>query len=310
MAQETTTSHDWREAGEAWGDRATDWAYLWEPYARSANQAVFDQLAVADGTRLLDIACGSGFAAHLASERGAAVSGIDASERLVTIARARTPQADFRVGDMFALPFPDASFDAATSFNGIWKGCEAALLRSAPGTGPGRPARPDLLGPVRAPRPHALLRQGDRALRSLPRRGQHGTRRHPERDRGHVAGHWVRTASSGGPSPSSTNGPTSKSPSARSPPPAPRSRRYGQSASTSSATPCAASSNPCTFPGSGSASPPNSIGSLLALDSPPTQTTRAVRARCTPVSDVWRHHKGGGYGTMCSNCGRIAAGVR
>ncbi|MGO8862828.1 MAG: class I SAM-dependent methyltransferase [Acidimicrobiales bacterium] len=130
MAQETTTSHDWLEAGEAWGDRATDWAYLWEPYARSANRAVFDQLAVADGTRLLDIACGSGFAAHLASERGAAVSGIDASEGLVTIARARTPKADFRVGDMFALPFPDASFDAATSFNGIWKGCEAALLEA------------------------------------------------------------------------------------------------------------------------------------------------------------------------------------
>jgi SAM-dependent methyltransferase len=31
---------------------------------------------------------------------------------------------------MFALPFPDASFDAATSFNGIWKGCEAALLEA------------------------------------------------------------------------------------------------------------------------------------------------------------------------------------
>ncbi len=28
---------------------------------------------------------------------------------------------------MFALPFPSASFDVATSFNGIWKGCEAAL---------------------------------------------------------------------------------------------------------------------------------------------------------------------------------------
>jgi ubiquinone/menaquinone biosynthesis C-methylase UbiE len=130
MTQETTTSHDWREAGEAWGDRATDWAYLWEPYARSANRVVFDQLAVADGTRLLDIACGSGFAAHMASERGAAVSGIDAAEGLVTIARARTPKGDFRVGDMFALPFPHASFDAATSFNGIWKGCEAALLEA------------------------------------------------------------------------------------------------------------------------------------------------------------------------------------
>ena len=31
---------------------------------------------------------------------------------------------------MFALPFPDASFDAVTSFNGIWKGCEAALLEA------------------------------------------------------------------------------------------------------------------------------------------------------------------------------------
>jgi SAM-dependent methyltransferase len=28
---------------------------------------------------------------------------------------------------MFALPFPDHSFDVATSFNGIWKGCEGAL---------------------------------------------------------------------------------------------------------------------------------------------------------------------------------------
>jgi ubiquinone/menaquinone biosynthesis C-methylase UbiE len=130
MASETTTSHDWRKAGEAWGDRATDWAYLWEPYARSANVAVFDHLGVEDGTQLLDIACGSGFAALLASERGATVSGIDASESLVSIARARAPKSDFRVGDMFALPFPDASFDAATSFNGIWKGCDAALLEA------------------------------------------------------------------------------------------------------------------------------------------------------------------------------------
>jgi ubiquinone/menaquinone biosynthesis C-methylase UbiE len=138
VTQETSTSHDWRTAGEAWGDRAADWAYLWEPYARSANVAVFDQLAVDDGTRLLDIACGSGFAAQVASERGAAVSGVDASERLVTIARARTPKGDFRVGDMFALPFPDASFDAATSFNGIWKGCEAALLEARRVLVPGR----------------------------------------------------------------------------------------------------------------------------------------------------------------------------
>jgi SAM-dependent methyltransferase len=100
---------------------------LWEPYALPANEALFDQLGVSTGTRLLDIACGSGFAASVAARRGAVVSGIDASEQLVTIATARTPGGSFRAGDMFALPYPDDSFDLATSFNGIWKGCEDAL---------------------------------------------------------------------------------------------------------------------------------------------------------------------------------------
>ena len=120
-------THQWHEAGQAWGARSTDWAYLFEPYARPANEAVFDQLGVGDGSRLCDIACGSGLAAQTASRRGAAVTGLDASAALIDIARARTPAGDFQVGDMFALPFPAASFDVATSFNGIWKGCEAAL---------------------------------------------------------------------------------------------------------------------------------------------------------------------------------------
>ena len=117
----------WEQAGQAWGARSADWAYLFEPYARPANEVVYDRLGVGAGVRLVDIACGSGLAAQLASRRGAAVSGLDASAALVDIARARTAAGDFRVGDMFALPFPDASFDVATSFNGIWKGCDAAL---------------------------------------------------------------------------------------------------------------------------------------------------------------------------------------
>lgn len=119
----------WNEAGQAWGARSADWAYLFEPYARPANEVVFDHVGVgvASSVRLLDIACGSGLAAQTASRRGADVTGLDASEALVDIARARTPGGDFRVGDMFALPFPNAAFDVATSFNGIWKGCEAAL---------------------------------------------------------------------------------------------------------------------------------------------------------------------------------------
>lgn len=123
----TSTTVDWDEAGRAWGTRSTDWAYLFEPYARAASELLFAQLSVGEGVRLLDIACGSGLAAQRASRLGATVSGLDASAALVDIAHARTPSADFRVGDMFALPFPNGAFDVVTSFNGIWKGCEGAL---------------------------------------------------------------------------------------------------------------------------------------------------------------------------------------
>ena len=120
----------WAESGEAWGERATDWAYLVEPYARRANDVLFDRTGVGPGTRLLDIACGSGYAASVAAGRGAEVAGLDASEALIAIARVRASGADFRVGDMFALPFEDDRFDVATSFNGIWKGCDDALLEA------------------------------------------------------------------------------------------------------------------------------------------------------------------------------------
>lgn len=126
-AREGMVAVGWIESGRAWGERAADWAYLVEPYARRANDALFDRLGVGAGTRLLDIACGSGYAASVAAGRGAVVAGLDASETLIAIARARTPDADVRVGDMFALPFEDGQFDVATSFNGIWKGNEDAL---------------------------------------------------------------------------------------------------------------------------------------------------------------------------------------
>ena len=66
------------------------------------------------------MACGSGLAIELARIRGATGSGIDASPRLVAVARDRNPGCDIRVGDMHALPWEDASFDVVTSFRGIW----------------------------------------------------------------------------------------------------------------------------------------------------------------------------------------------
>jgi SAM-dependent methyltransferase len=119
--------HDWRAAGEAWGHGATDWACLYEHYAIDVLVAIFDRVGVGPGTSVLDVACGSGLAVRLAAGMGATVSGIDASAELLEVATARTPEADLRLGSMFELPWPDVSFDAAISINGIWGGCEEAL---------------------------------------------------------------------------------------------------------------------------------------------------------------------------------------
>jgi SAM-dependent methyltransferase len=53
----------------------------------------------------------------MAADRGVIVAGIDAALPLIQIAAERTPQGDFRVGDIEALPWPDASFDVVTGFN-------------------------------------------------------------------------------------------------------------------------------------------------------------------------------------------------
>ena len=78
------------------------------------------RLGVGPGDRLLDVACGSGLALELARMRGTQCAGIDASKRLVEIARDRNPESDIRVGDMHDLPWDDESFDVVTSFRGIW----------------------------------------------------------------------------------------------------------------------------------------------------------------------------------------------
>ena len=53
----------------------------------------------------------------MAADRGARVAGIDAAAPLIEIARERTPEGDFRVGDLEALPWPDDSFDLVTGFS-------------------------------------------------------------------------------------------------------------------------------------------------------------------------------------------------
>jgi SAM-dependent methyltransferase len=110
----------WQMVDEGWGRRAVEFATLTEPAACREYVTIHHRLGVGDGDRLVDLACGSGLAIELARARGATGSGIDASPRLVAVARDRNPDCDIRVGDMESLPWDSESFDVVTSFRGIW----------------------------------------------------------------------------------------------------------------------------------------------------------------------------------------------
>ncbi len=116
----TRLDESWRGVDEGWGRRAVDFSTLSEPANCREYVALHHRLGVGPGERLLDIACGAGLAIELAGLRGALCAGIDASERLIAVARDRNPEADLRVGDMHALPWEDGAFDVVTSFRGIW----------------------------------------------------------------------------------------------------------------------------------------------------------------------------------------------
>ena len=103
--------------GRLWSASARDWADIQEGVVRKLYETVLERMRVGRGTRYLDVGCGSGMAVQIAAARGAEVSGFDAAEAMLAIARERTPNGDFRIGDLESLPYTDRSFDAVTGFN-------------------------------------------------------------------------------------------------------------------------------------------------------------------------------------------------
>lgn len=86
-------------------------------WSRLAGEIFLDWLAPPSGARWIDVGCGNGAFTELIVERcaPAAIEGIDPSDGQLAFARTRPAAgiASFHQGDAMALPFADASFDAA-----------------------------------------------------------------------------------------------------------------------------------------------------------------------------------------------------
>ncbi len=101
-------------------------------------QQFIARLNLQPGTRLLDVACGTGNLSIPAARAGAAVTGVDIATNLLEQARSRAQSealsVQFDEGDAEELPYADAQFDVVVSMFGAMfaprpEKCAAELAR-------------------------------------------------------------------------------------------------------------------------------------------------------------------------------------
>jgi len=93
---------------------------------RNWKRRVAKLAAVSPGTRALDLCCGTGDIAFALAQRGADVTGLDFSEKMLEVAAARQrnfksqiSNLKFQQGDAQQLPFAENSFDIVTVGYGL-----------------------------------------------------------------------------------------------------------------------------------------------------------------------------------------------
>ncbi|MFD9210021.1 methyltransferase domain-containing protein [Streptomyces sioyaensis] len=111
--------------------RTRDWAEIQERMLIPLYEAAYDRLGIGPGTRLLGLGCGSGLALLLAAARGAQVSGVDADESRLELARERlTPEGGpehtrLVSGGLEAAAPGEAAFNVVTAFHPV--GCVSTV---------------------------------------------------------------------------------------------------------------------------------------------------------------------------------------
>jgi ubiquinone/menaquinone biosynthesis C-methylase UbiE len=119
-AYKETTRAQWQDAAHAWHS----WDPLFDRWLGPATELMLDLAGVGEGTRVIDIAAGSGGQSIAAGRRGATVLATDISSNILEEAAAAARAAGVstiatRVVDGEALDVAPGSFDAAISRLGL-----------------------------------------------------------------------------------------------------------------------------------------------------------------------------------------------
>jgi ubiquinone/menaquinone biosynthesis C-methylase UbiE len=79
------------------------------PHVVATRERSYELLDIDAGQTIVDVGCGAGRVVDELTARGVYAIGIDSSEKMISTARYRFPQRDFRLGSAGSLPLQDSS---------------------------------------------------------------------------------------------------------------------------------------------------------------------------------------------------------
>ncbi|AAM05550.1 TPA: class I SAM-dependent methyltransferase [Methanosarcina acetivorans] len=87
----------------------------------AAWTALFRQVIPGEKLNVLDVGCGTGEMSRILAEMGHKVTGIDLSEKMLTVAKSKASGSiEFRRGDAENPPFDEGKFDAVVTRHVLW----------------------------------------------------------------------------------------------------------------------------------------------------------------------------------------------
>jgi ubiquinone/menaquinone biosynthesis C-methylase UbiE len=105
-----------------WSDMVSLYETLYEPLSRQHAAAILSMVQIEEGSKVLDVAAGTGSLALLAAAKGAEVLAVDTSAEMLSRITARstpTMRIDTRIMDGQMLDLPDERFDLSFSMFGL-----------------------------------------------------------------------------------------------------------------------------------------------------------------------------------------------